>query len=196
MKSGTTIAIACATLIACGPSSKTVIEQRPIPPAADTTLGLGDTFDVRIFGEQDLSGTYRVGADGCITMPLAGEIKVDGLNPKDAAQKIAERLSDGILRNPQVNVLVRDQISKKVYLIGQVAKPGTIPYTPSMSVVDAISAAGGFTQLAAKNDTTVTRTDAGTKTIFKIPVDDITSGKAKNVFVLPGDIITVPERIF
>jgi polysaccharide export outer membrane protein len=172
------------------------VEQKPPVPAPDTTLGLGDTFEVRVYGEQDLCGTYRVGADGSISMPLAGEVKVEGLDPKQAAKKIADRLSEGILRNPQVTIFVRDQTSKKIYIVGQVNKPGTFSYVPSMSVVEAITAAGGFTALAAKNDTTVTRTDQGQKTIFKIPVEDITSGKAKNVYILPGDIISVPERIF
>ncbi|HVQ24116.1 MAG TPA: SLBB domain-containing protein, partial [Planctomycetota bacterium] len=86
--------------------------------------------------------------------------------------------------------------SKKVYIIGQVSKPGTLTYTPSMSVVEAITLAGGFTALAAKNDTTVTRLERGEKTTTKIPVADISEGKAKNVYVRPGDIISVPERIF
>jgi len=196
MKYLKTLAFFCTLTAACGPVSKTVVEQKPTAPSPDTTLGVGDTFEVRVYGEADLSGTYRVEADGSITMPLAGQISVDGLDPKAAAQRIAERLSQGILRNPQVTIFVKEQTSKKIYIVGQVAKPGTFSYVPSMSVVEAISAAGGFTPLAAKNDTTVTRTDQGQKTIFKIPVDDITTGKAKNVYVLPGDIISVPERLF
>src|SRR5262249_19768172 len=98
--------------------------------------------------------------------------------------------------NPQVTVLVKDQTSKKVFILGQVAKPGTFPYTPSMNVVEAITVAGGFTPLAAKNDTTLTRSEDGKKTTVKIPVEDIGQGKAKNVYLRPGDILSVPERIF
>jgi protein involved in polysaccharide export with SLBB domain len=167
------------------------------PPAvADATLGVGDMFEVRVFGEADLTGTYRVGAEGTITFPLAGVIKVEGLEPQDAAKKIAERLADGILRNPQVTVLVKEQTSKKVVVMGQVPKPGTYAYTPSMTILEAITAAGGFTQISAKNDTTITRTDKGTKSTTKIPVGDISEGKAKNVYVRAGDIIFVPERVF
>jgi polysaccharide export outer membrane protein len=172
------------------------VEQPNAVPVADTTLGVGDTFDVCVFGEQDLTGTYRVGAEGTITFPLAGVIKVEGLDPQQVSQRIAERLSDGILRNPQVSVLVKEQTSKKVYILGQVSKPGTFTYTPSMSVVEAITVAGGFTPLAAKNDTTVTRNEQGTKSIIRVPVEDIGSGKAKNVYLHPGDIISVPERLF
>jgi polysaccharide export outer membrane protein len=91
---------------------------------------------------------------------------------------------------------VKEQTSKKIYLLGQVAKPGMLSYTPAMSVVEAITLAGGFSALASKNGTTITRTEDGRKTIIKVPVDDIGNGKAKNVLLRPGDIISVPERIF
>jgi polysaccharide export outer membrane protein len=185
-----------ALLAGCGPATTAVIDPPPQAAIADTTLGPGDSFEVRVYGEADLSGLYRVGAEGTISFPLAGLIHVDGLDPQQISKRIAERLSDGILRNPQVTVLVREQTSKKVFVLGQVAKPGTFPYTPSMNVVEAITVAGGFTPLAAKNDTTLTRNEAGKKTIVKIPVDDIGSGKARNVILRPGDIISVPERLF
>jgi protein involved in polysaccharide export with SLBB domain len=189
-------ALILALLAGCAPTVRTVSEQPPPIPAADTTLGVGDTFEVRVFGEPDLSGTYRVGAEGSITFPLGGVIQVEGLNPEAAADRIAQRLKEGILRNPQVTVLVKEQTSKKVHVLGQVSKPGTFTYTPSMSVIEAITVAGGFTPIAAKNDTTITRSDKGQKTIVKVPVADIGEGKAKNVYLRPGDIISVPERIF
>ncbi len=179
---------------ACGHATREAFEAPP--PLADSTLGVGDTFEVRVFGEADLTGTYRVSGEGTITFPLAGQIKVEGLEPQLAAKKIAERLSDGILRNPQVTVLVKEQTSKKVVVMGQVSKPGTFPYTPTMTILEAITTAGGFTQISAKNDTTITRLSGGQKVTIKVPVADISEGKAKNIFVRPGDIISVPERIF
>jgi polysaccharide export outer membrane protein len=65
-----------------------------------------------------------------------------------------------------------------------------------MSVVEAITVAGGFTPLAAKNDTTLTRSEQGKKTTVKIPVEAIGEGRARNVYLRPGDIISVPERLF
>ena len=100
------------------------------------------------------------------------------------------------MRDPQVTVLVKDQMSKKIYVLGQVGHPGTFNYTPSMNVVEAITVAGGFTALAAKNDTTVTRQEAGKKTTLRVPVADIGEGRARNVYLQPGDIISVPERLF
>jgi len=166
------------------------------PPVADTNLGVGDVFEVRVYGEQDLSGTYRVGGEGNITFPLIGVVHVEGLDPQAAAKRIADRLADGILRSPQVSVLVKEQTSKKVVVIGQVSKSGTYPYTPGMTILEAITAAGGFTPIAAKNDTTITRVEGGKKTTTRIPVAAISEGRDKNVYVRPGDIISVPERIF
>jgi protein involved in polysaccharide export with SLBB domain len=187
----------CALAAACGPAVSTAgVEQTPVSRVADTTLGVGDTFEVRVYGENDLTGVYKIGAEGTINFPLAGAIKVDGLDPQQVGKVIADRLADGILRNPQVSVMVREQNSKKVYILGQVTKPGTFNYTPSMNVVEAITQAGGFTPIAAKNDTTLTRNELGSKTTVKVPVEDIGRGRAKNVFLRPGDIINVPERLF
>ena len=188
--------LVCA-LVGCGPSTRTIVEQPAPPLTVDTSLGVGDSFDVRVFGETDLSGTYKVGSEGNIDFPLVGVIHVAGLDAQAAAKLISDKLRDGkFLRDPQVTVLVKEQTSKKIYILGQVGKPGTFNYTPSMSVVEAITVAGGFTGLAAKNDTTITRTDGGKKTVVRVPVADIGEGKAQNVYLLPGDIISVPERIF
>jgi polysaccharide export outer membrane protein len=188
------LVFALATLAGCPQTNLSGLETPPL--VADTTLGVGDTFDVRVFGEGDLTGTYRVGGDGNITFPLAGVIHVEGLDPQTAAKEIAKRLADGILRNPQVTVLVKDQTSKKLVVLGQISKPGTYTYSPGMTILELISMAGGFTQISAKNDTTITRLEKGNKVSTKIPVGDISVGKAKNVYVRPGDIVSVPEKIF
>ncbi len=186
-----------ALLIAgCGPATKTTVAEPIMPPQIDTTFGVGDTFDVRVFGEADLSGSYKVSGEGNITFPLIGLVHVDGLDPEGVARLLTEKLRQGILRDPQVTVTAKDQISKKIYIMGQVGRPGTFPYSPSMSIVEAITVAGGFTPLAAKNDTTITRSEKGQKTITKVPAGDIGEGKARNVYLKPGDIISVPERMF
>jgi protein involved in polysaccharide export with SLBB domain len=183
-------------LIGCGPAAKTVVEQPVLAPIVDPALEPGDSFEVRVYGEPDLTNTYRVNGEGTIEMPLAGVIKVQGLTQQGVSKRIAERLADGILRNPQVIVNFKELASKRITIMGQVSKPGTLSFTPLMSVLDGITGAGGFTPLAAKNDTTITRSEGGTKTTLKIPVEEISEGKAKNVFLKPGDIINVPERIF
>jgi polysaccharide export outer membrane protein len=190
------VAFVLCAIAGCGASSRTINETPIIPPTVDTSLGVGDTFEVRVFGEADLSGLYKVGSEGNINFPLLGVVHVAGHDPQSVAKLLADRLRQGLLRDPQVTVLIKEQTSKKIYILGQVGHPGTFNYTPSMSVVEAITIAGGFTPIAAKNDTTITRSDEGKKTIVRVPVADIGEGKARNVYLRPGDIISVPERIF
>jgi polysaccharide export outer membrane protein len=165
----------------------------PEPPGSiDVTLGATDVFEVRVYGEADLSGTYRVDADGTIDFPLIGRLTVAGMVPSEVATRITERLAQGYLKNPQVSILVREYHSKKVTVIGQVQKPGTFPVLVRMSVVEVVSLAGGFTALAASNDVVVRR---GGKT-FKVRVADIAEGKAPTFYLEPGDTLLVPERMF
>jgi protein involved in polysaccharide export with SLBB domain len=190
------VLLICVALVACGPTSRTVVEQQATLPTIDTSLGVGDSFEVRVFGEPDLSGLYKVGTEGNINFPLVGVLHVEGLDAQAVSKLLTEKLREGMLRDPQVTVLIKDQTSKKIIVIGQVGHPGTFSYSPAMNVVEAITVAGGFTGMAAKNDTTITRHERGKKTIVKVPVSDIGEGKAPNVYLRPGDIISVPERIF
>jgi polysaccharide export outer membrane protein len=193
-----TAALTCLLLVGaagCGHAPDTV-EASLLTPQAELALGPGDTFDIRVFGEADLSNTYRVAADGTIDYPLLGQLKVEGLDPHAVAALIEGKLSEKFLKHPQVSILVKDQSSKKIIIIGQVAKPGTYTFAPNMSVVEAITLAGGFTPIAAKNQTTITRVERGEKFSIEVPVASIGEGKARNVMLRPGDMISVPERIF
>jgi len=154
-------------------------------------------FDVRVYGEEDLSSTYRVASDGTIDYPLIGTVNVDGLTPTDITKLLERKLLEGdFLKKPHVSILVKEYNSKKISVFGQVTKPGTFPYEEGMNVVEGISRAGGFTSMARPNDTTVTRVVAGAERRFKVPVEAIGQGRASNFILRPGDIIFVPERIF
>jgi polysaccharide export outer membrane protein len=179
----------------CGCPAPQQLDVLPITPT-ELALGPGDTFDVRVFGEPELSGTYIVAGDGTIDFPLIGQVRVEDLVPHKAAELIASQLAEKFLRHPQVSLLVKEQQSKKIYVMGQVAKPGTIPFVQNMSIVEVITLAGGFTPIAWRNRTTITRLENGQKKSIEVPVAEIGEGKAPNVMVRPGDIITVPERIF
>jgi polysaccharide export outer membrane protein len=187
--------LAALSFVGCGAPIQQV-EQPAVTLQGELALGPGDTFDVRVFGEPDLTGTYRVADDGTIDYPLIGQIKLEGMEPHDAATFVATKLKEKYLRHPQVSILVKEQPSKKINVIGQVAKPGTYAYESNMSIIEAISKAGGFTPIAARNKTTITRIDHGNKVTVEAAVADIGEGRAQNVSLRPGDIISVPERIF
>jgi polysaccharide export outer membrane protein len=168
----------------------------PIPELGATALGPGDVFEVRVYGEPELSGVYRVGPKGEIAFPLCRKVRVGGLTASEAAERIHACLADGFIRDAQVTLIVKEYNSKKVFVFGEVQKPGTFVYEDGMTIVQAVTLAGGFTKGASQNGTSVTRLVDGAEVRVKVPVQDIALGKATNFLLRPGDIVFVPESIF
>lgn len=189
---------ACAlTLAACaGRRANPQAAQEAARLAPEEKLGVDDVFEVRVLGEPDLSGAFRVTADGNVDYPLAGRLKVGGLNTGEVQQLITEKLKDGYLKSPQVTVMIKEWNSRKIIVVGQVQKPGPVSYYPRMTIVEAIAAAGDFTGIAAKNSVRLTRKSDGTVVSLNVAVADIREGRKSNVEVLPGDYIVVEERLF
>jgi protein involved in polysaccharide export with SLBB domain len=179
--------------------SKRGVQATEVPPPAtdDTTLGPGDVFAVRVYGEEELSGTHQVAPDGTINFPLLGSVDVNGLEPPAVADKVRRLLVErSLLRDPHVSVYVERYVSKRVSVVGAVANPGTFVLEPGMTVVEAISMAGGFSSLADRDGTVVTRR-VGTEIVrYRVPVAKVAKGQAKDIEVAAGDIIFVPERLF
>jgi protein involved in polysaccharide export with SLBB domain len=163
---------------------------------AEDKVGIDDVFDVRVYGEGELSGSYRVATDGTIDYPLAGRLQVAGLRTGEIQRLLVEKLTAGYLKSPQITVTFKERNSQKISVFGQVAKPGQVTYHPNMTIVDAIASAGGFTGIAAKNSVNLRREVAGKVEIHVFPVADITEGRSQNVMVLPGDVLVVDERVF
>ena len=182
-----------------GCSHRSAASSSPMPlpvESHDDRLGIDDTFSVRVYGEPDLTGDYRVGSDGSIDFPLAGRIQVKGLQIGEVQQEIVKRLKAGYMLNPQVTVSVVAWNSRKVSVLGQVVRPGTVPYFPNMTIVDAIASAGGFTGVAAKNSVNLRREVTGKVETRVLPVADITEGRSPNVVIMPGDVLVIEERLF
>jgi protein involved in polysaccharide export with SLBB domain len=176
-----------------GGSAPLGAENQASPIQAGGTLGPGDVLEIRVFGEADLSGMFRVSPDGTIEYPFCGHSKLSGLTATGAAEALTKCLASGYLKNPQVTVFQREYNSKKVFVFGEVQKPGTFPYEDNMSVVQVITLAGGFTKFAAKNSVSVTRMVEGAAQKIHLAVEDIAVGKAPNFQLQPGDIIFVPQ---
>ena len=186
---------------ACGPPPA----PRPAPPpasqpqsrpAADVTLGVDDVFEVRVYGEADLSNVYRVTPDGSIGFPLIGKVQVVGRAPAAVAREIETRLGKKYLQNPQVTIFVREYKSRRFSVYGQVQRPGTFPYEAGITIIEAIAMAGGFTPMAAENDVQISRAERGRDETVKVRVVDVREGKAPAVPIRPGDKVFVPERFF
>jgi polysaccharide export outer membrane protein len=158
-------------------------------------LGAGDVFEVRVYEEKELSGVHRIAQSGAITFPLIGQMEVAGHNANQIAERIRQRLQNGYLRDPQVTVFVKEYNSKKIFVLGQVSKPGTFPYTGGMSVVEAITLAGGFRGSANQNYVVVTRRVDGQERRIPVPVEKMAEGLAVNLTLQAGDIVFVPDRL-
>jgi len=150
-------------------------------------LEVDDVIQVKVYGEDDLSGIYKIGSAGMISFPLIGEIKVKGQSTRDAAQLIKMKLLDGYLVNPRVSV---EAVSyQPFYILGEVRNPGSYRFTNSATVLKAVEIAGGFTYRANKKEVQVLKTkEVGSSDLHeKVPVDST---------IGPGDIILVKERFF
>lgn len=176
--------------------ARTVPEGLQVP-AGNGGLGQGDVFEVRVYGEEGLSAQYRVEQDGTIDFPFLGRVAVEGREPREVASAIAEGLREReILIDPQVTVFVSESNSLRVTVMGAVARAGTFPIEPGMTVLQAISSAGGFSNLASQNDTVLTRRTPEGVQRFTVPARRISDGREPDVPLRGGDIIFVPERAF
>lgn len=181
-----------------GTESESAVPAVTATTAARTpgVLGSGDVVEVRVFGESDFSGLHRITASGHIDYPFCGRLAATGRTPSELGEAIATCLRAGLLRQPQVTVSLREYNSRKIFVLGEVQKPGTFPYEDGMTVVQALSLAGGFTKLAAKNACNLTRTEEGRERRYALRVEEIALGRAPNVVLQPGDILFIPESFF
>lgn len=175
-------------------------EPRPVSAAQPVAsvaaaLGPGDVFEVRVFGEDELSGIYRVSAAGDIVFPLVGKVQAGGLTAGELSDAIGKGLARYV-KNPYVSVFVKEYTSKKVFVFGKVKQPGTFPFEDGMNIIQAITLAGGFDALADEDYTYVTRIVDGQETRLKVSVKEIGAGESPNFILKPGDIVYVPETIF
>jgi polysaccharide export outer membrane protein len=167
------------------------------PPSEKTVIGPGDIFTMQIVTEKDLPAEYQVASDGTVDLPYIQTIEVAGLEPQEIARLVRQQLIERkVLVDPIVVVQVKDYKSRSVILLGQIAKPGSFPLTTGLTLMQAISLAGGLSQIADDNNVTLTRKmEQGTKTVT-ISVDAITDGKAPDIPLQAGDRIYVPSRLF
>ena len=172
------------------------------PPLAEPqtyVLSPNDVVQVRVYQEDDLETKMRIGKDGTTSFPLIGVINLGGKTVAQAADLIRARLADGYLVNPQITVSVIEYAKRRFTVLGQVQKPGTyeIPNEESMTFLQAVAMAGGYTRLANRGSVTVTRMAGGKKINFNLDLKSATSDLNTQPFeILPDDTITVAERIF
>ncbi|MFA6959320.1 MAG: polysaccharide biosynthesis/export family protein [Opitutaceae bacterium] len=171
----------------------------PAASAVDYVLQPSDLLSVQVFQEENLKRDVRVSQEYSITLPLIGKVDLRGKTLRQAEDLIRDLYDRDYLVNPQVNVVVVEYAKRTVNVIGQVNQPGAVlfPEEKGLTMLDAISRAGGFTRLANRNQVKLTRTSAdGRSETYIINVDDLIKGSSSNSWpLLVNDIIFVPERI-
>jgi polysaccharide biosynthesis/export protein VpsN len=181
----------------CGPKVDNSRIKLPTP-IESTTLGRGDLFTLEVVGEKDLPKDYQVASDGTVDFPYVHRIEVEGMEPQEIALTVRQRLIDQqILFDPSVIVAVKEYNSKRVTVLGQVGKAGSFPLTSGMTLVQAISDAGGLNAIANGGRVNLTRKDKQrAATTVVLSFDAITEGRSPDIPLQAGDQIYVNERIF
>ena len=159
----------------------------------------GDLLDIQVFREDTMNRTLRISGTGSITFPLVGSVYVAGKSLQEAEETLAEQLKT-YLRNPQVSILVKEYGNKTVYVLGQVQKPAAIQIPPEkqLTVLEAITSVGGFTEVANTSKVRVLRMQDGKQNAIDVDVTQITKqgNKAMDIALAPGDVIFVPQSMF
>jgi polysaccharide biosynthesis/export protein len=153
----------------------------------------GDHIEVSVYGEKDLERTLMVRPDGKFSLPLAGEVDAAGRSVTAIQTELTEKLKKYI-PEAVVTVSVTGIEGNRVYVIGQVATPGSFVMNPAINVLQALSLAGGTTAFAALNDIIVIRGSGANQRVFRFPYDDVKRGRAleQNIQLMSGDVVIVP----
>ena len=189
-----------AALLVAVMAAACVPPPRPLDlpvPIEVTTLGVGDVFEIRVVGEEKLPVTYTVSPDGTIDFPYVKRIKVAGLEPQEVQDLVRTKLIERqILSDPNVTVNMKEYNSKRVEVIGEVQHPGSFPMTAGMTLLRAISVAGGFNAMAKRHQVTIRRrTRSGTRAAT-VSVEDIIENRIPDPLLQAGDSINLPQKVF
>jgi polysaccharide export outer membrane protein len=178
------LGIVCLSTGSCAPGSD--LPPLPDTPPGPYLLGVDDQLRIISFGEEQLTGPFRVNDRGEIAMPLIGTIAADGLTTTELEARIKQRmLEKKLLLDPSVSVEILTY--RPIFVLGEVSKPGQYPYQPGMTVLTAVAVAGGFTYRAQTDDASILRRINGHSVEGRVP---------RGMEVRPGDVVNILERFF
>lgn len=199
-----TLSCGCAHSAAPAPSAAESPPAAAAPPAggresSEYIIGPGDTVQVFVWRNPELSTTVPVRPDGKISTPLVEDMVAVGKTPSALARDVEKVLAEYV-RSPQVNIIVTQPVStfSQVKIIGQVARPQALAYREGMTVLDAVLAVGGLGQFASGNRAKIVRAVNGKQTEIKVRLEDLVNKgeMSHNVALQPGDVLVVPESLF
>lgn len=177
-------------------TSNTGTPTTPVTPAttdASYKIGPQDTLQIDVWKEPEITRTIPVRPDGKISLPLLNDVQAAGLTAMQLAGVIREGLTKYLV-NPQVTVTVTNINSRRVFLTGELSRTGALPLLPNMTVLEALSTAGGFTPFARTKDIYILRMVDGKQVKYPFHYKDVVKGKRpeENILLQPNDVIVVP----
>lgn len=190
------VRIALASALILGSVSSGVAAQSVQPAGAtvpaDFVIGVDDQLTIVFYRDKDLTTDVVVRPDGKISVPMLNDIAAAGLTPEQLMAAVAQAATK-FIKDPGVTVIVREIRSRKIYVIGEVTKPGTVQMGGEMTVMQALAEAGGFLEHAKKGDVVVVRTINGKEQRFNFNYNDVVRGKKieQNIKLQPGDTVLV-----
>lgn len=205
IKSLLCITVTAVVALAAGCTTVNTVEEQPVESSIGVVdeylMGIGDAVQVNVWRNPDLSVGVTVRPDGKISVPLVGDIKVDGKSTSELSSEIEAAL-ENFIRNPKVTVIVTNPTSAefihRIRVTGAVGAQQSIPYRKGITVLDVILEAGGLSPFANGNEAKLYRqTKEGAK-VYPIYLQDILEKGVldSNYTLFPQDIVTVPERGF
>jgi polysaccharide export outer membrane protein len=160
---------------------------------ANYVIGAQDVLDISVWKEPEVSRVVPVRPDGKISLPLLNDVQASGLTPAELAAQITDSLKKYVT-NPQVTVIVTTINSQRIYVMGEVTRQGAFPMIPGMTVLQAISSGGGFTQFARTKNIYVLRVENGKSVKYPFNYKEVLNGKKpeQDILLKAGDTIVVP----
>ena len=184
---------AIVALLASVPVLAQQAEQRPTPPPTGYLIQPGDLLEVSVWKEEYLERDILVRPDGGVTFPLAGDVLAAGRTVADVQVQITQQLSR-FIPDPVVTVSLKEIRGNKIYVLGQVQKPGAYVMNPRVDIMQALALAGGTTPFANTNDIRVLRRSGDRQEVIDFRYGEVEKGRklSQNIILKSGDIIVVP----
>jgi polysaccharide export outer membrane protein len=184
----------------CAQTSKYTGKEVPVVPAHAYLIGAGDTLNIIVWRNPEVSMSVTVRPDGKITSPLVEDLTASGKTSSQLARDIEKALAKYI-QDPIVTVIVTGFVgpySEQIRVIGQAAKPQSLPYRDNMTLIDVIIAVGGLTPFADGNAASIIRRVDGKQQQFRVLLNDLIDNgdMSANVPMRPGDVLVIPESFF
>ena len=164
---------------------------QPATTDASYKIGAQDVLRIDVWKEPEITRQVPVRPDGKISLPLLNDVQAAGLTAMELANSITEGLKKYIT-DPRVTVSVTEINSRRVYVNGEVTRPGAFPLLPNMTALQALTSAGGFTQFARVRNIYILRNESGKQVKHPFNYRDVVNGKSEDIALQPGDTIVVP----